>query len=232
MKTDKNGSRPTKADSPGWQQAAKVFDQRAAEYNEWFKGSLVYEIELAALQDLQIVTAGRKLEIGVGPGRFAEALDIALGVDPAWSPLQLAKQRGISPCQAIGENLPVLDNSLGAIYLLFTLCFASNPLQMLTECFRALSAEGYLVLGMVPLAGKWGKELYAKKKAGHDFYRYARFFTIETVKQWVDETGFRIVEVRSTLYQPPGFVKKMEKARHVLDEQAGFVVMTLEKVHE
>ena len=37
-----------------WGRAAKVFDERAKEYNEWFDGSLVFEIELAALQDLRI----------------------------------------------------------------------------------------------------------------------------------------------------------------------------------
>jgi len=219
--------------SPAWQQASKVFDERAAEYNKWFEGSLVYEIELAALLDLHAVTAGRKLEIGVGPGRFAEALGIPLGLDPAWSPLLLAAQRGIIPCQAIGESLPVLDNSLGAIYLLFTLCFTSNPQQVLAECYRALSGDGHLVLGMVPLSGKWGQELSSKKKAGHAFYKHARFYTIATVMDWFRQIGFQVVEARSTLYQPPGSVKNSEQPRHILDEQAGFVVLAARrKAHE
>ncbi|MBE9520567.1 MAG: class I SAM-dependent methyltransferase [Proteobacteria bacterium] len=226
---DKKRQELKKNGAPDWQQASKVFDERAPEYNKWFEGSLVYEIELAALRDLHTRTAGRQLEIGVGPGRFAEALGIPLGLDPAWSPLLLAAERGVKPCQAVGERLPVLDGCLGAIFLLFTLCFTSNPQQVLAECFRALSGEGKLVLGMVPLSGKWGQALNAKKNEGHDFYRYARFYTIETVRQWLDEVGFRVVEARSTLYQPPGLVKKYEQPRQALDEQAGFVVLVAVK---
>jgi len=218
--------------SRDWRQTAEVFDKRAAEYDHWFEGNLVYEIERAALQDLHTKVAGPKLEIGVGSGRFAQSLNISFGLDPARAPLLLAAQRGIIVCQAVGENLPIMDNSLGAIYLLFTLCFASNPQQVLAESFRVLSDEGHLVLGMVPSSGKWGQELAGKKKAGHAFYKHARFYTFETVMHWFQETGFQIVEARSTLYQPSGSVKKSEQPRDILDEQAGFVVLVAGKAHE
>jgi len=46
---------------------------------------------------------------------------------------------------------------------------------------------------------------------------------------WFQETGFQIVEARSTRYQPSGSVKKSEQPRDILDEQAGFVVLVAEK---
>ena len=49
---------------------------------------------------------------------------------------------------------------------------------------------------------------------------------------WFQETGFQIVEAKSTLYQPPGSVKKSEQPRDILDEQAGFVVLVAGKAHE
>ncbi len=59
-----------------WRQAARVFDERAAEYDAWFEGSLLFAIEREALQELATPLLGPKLEIGVGPGRFAEALGV------------------------------------------------------------------------------------------------------------------------------------------------------------
>ena len=214
-----------------WRQVAETFDKQAAEYDQWFEGSLVYEIELAALRDLHTGISGRKFEVGVGPGRFAQALDIPLGLDPAWSPLLLAKQRGIVPCRAVGENLPIMKNCLGAIYLLFTLCFTDEPQQVLKECFRVLSDDGFLILGMVPATGNWGQELAGKAIKGHTFYKNARFYTIATVRQWFQQIGFQIVEARSTLYQSPGSVNKSEQPQETLDEQAGFVVLVAEKAH-
>ncbi|MCG2824383.1 MAG: hypothetical protein L6364_11985, partial [Desulfobulbaceae bacterium] len=61
-------------------QAAGVFDERAEEYDAWFEGSLLFAIERAALQELTTPLASPKLEVGVGPGRFAEALGVEFGI--------------------------------------------------------------------------------------------------------------------------------------------------------
>ncbi|HSR36532.1 MAG TPA: hypothetical protein VLL73_05055, partial [Desulfurivibrionaceae bacterium] len=55
----------------GWRQRAAVFDERAAEYDQWFEGSQLFAIELGALSSLATPFAQPRLEIGVGPGRFA-----------------------------------------------------------------------------------------------------------------------------------------------------------------
>ena len=74
-----------------WRQAAGVFDERAAEYDAWFENSLLFAIERAALQELATPLLDPKLEVGVGPGRFAEALGVEFGVDSALGPLAFAK---------------------------------------------------------------------------------------------------------------------------------------------
>ena len=79
---------------PFWRQAAGVFDERAAEYDGWFEDSLLFSIECAALQELVTPLLGPKLEVGVGPGRFAEALGVEFGVDPALAPLAFLKNGG------------------------------------------------------------------------------------------------------------------------------------------
>ena len=209
--------------------AAKVFNDHAAEYESWFTDSLIYETELSALQDLPLKMNKPKLEIGVGPGYFARDLGVTFGLDPAWKPLQFAAEKGIRCFLGFGEELPLQNRSVGAIYLLFTLCFAMDPDKIIRECRRSLIDGGYLIVGMVPAESHWGKYLSAKKTAGHTFYKEANFYTIKTVCTWLSDAGFNIVESRSTLYQSPDQVEQREKPRADLDEAAGFVVIAARK---
>jgi len=213
-------------------QAAMVFHEHAEEYDNWYTDSLAFAIELAALQSLHKEMRGPGMEVGVGPGRFAREMDLEFGLDPARKPLVLASRRGIQCCQGFGEQLPVKDKTLGVIYLLFALCFAADPQKVLGECCRCLRDDGHLVVGMIPAGGSWGKNLAAKKKTGHLFYKHARFYTTENLKQWLAKAGMDIREHRSTLYQPPGHLEEIEAPRDVLDERAGFVVVLAGKGNE
>ncbi|MDH5299605.1 MAG: class I SAM-dependent methyltransferase, partial [Desulfobulbaceae bacterium] len=156
-------------------------------------------------------------------------LGVAVGMDPAAAPLRLAEQRGVIPCQAIGEALPVADGRLGTIYLLFTLCFIQEPRQVLDECSRALQRGGHLVVGMIPAAGSWGKNLAAKREAGNPYYRHARFQEPATVAQWLEECGLAVTECRSTLFQEPEQLTGFEPSRPGLTETAGLVIMVARK---
>ena len=60
--------------------------------------------------------------------------------------------------------MPVKNRALGAVYLLFTLCFGLEPQKIIAECARALKDDGHLVIGMIPAGSIWGKHLAAKKK--------------------------------------------------------------------
>ncbi len=214
---------------PDWRKTALVFHERAAEYDGWFEGNPVFEIELAALNKISIVLRKPKFEIGVGSGRFAQALDITLGIDPARAALDFAARRGVATCQGIGEALPVKNKSLGSIFMLFSLCFLRNPRQTLAECHRALQDKGCLVLGMVPASSAWGKALTVKKAKKHPFYRNASFYKVETVEKWLAEAGFKIIEIKSSLLQPPTGLTKMEQPREGRHGDAGFMVMVAGK---
>jgi ubiquinone/menaquinone biosynthesis C-methylase UbiE len=212
-------------------QAAKVFHDHAEEYDTWFEDSLVYEIEVTALKSLHAPMDDPKMEIGVGPGRFARDMGIVFGIDLALAPLVLASRREVKCCQAFGEQLPVKDRIIGTIYVLFTLCFVADPQKILRECSRILKEDGLLIIGMIPSDSAWGRSLAAKKEAGHYIYKYARFYTIETIKKWLANANMSIMEYRSTLYQAPECVEHNEVPRDVIDEQAGFVVIVARKDH-
>lgn len=211
---------------PFWRKASKVFHSRAAEYDQWFDdGNLLFQIELGALKQLQTDLGSPKLEIGVGPGRFAEALNVDYGVDPAHAPLVIAAGRNIASCRAVGEHLPVQQKKMGAVFLLFTLCFVENPTAVLQECYRVLKPDGHLIIGTVPSSSPWGRVLHVKKEQNHPFYQHARFYEVDIVRGWLDDYGFTVTEIRSTLMQSPDSLKAMEDSCEGLHGQAGFVVL-------
>lgn len=208
-----------------WRRSAQVFDERAEEYDSWFDHNPVFASELATLQALRTPLPEPRLEIGVGPGRFAARLGARFGVDPALAPLRLARQRGVLPCQGVGEALPVRPGCLGTIFLLFTLCFVENPRIVLAECCQALRPGGMLVIGTVPLSSPWGQKLDAKRQAGHPFYLHARFVELTTTLEWLTTAGFTLVESRSALLPPPNVDGEPASGVDGMQAGAGFVVL-------
>lgn len=208
-----------------WRENSAVFHEMAAEYDSWFEDSLLFNIELAALRELETPLAAPKFEVGVGPGRFARALDVDFGIDPALAPLVLSNRRGICVAQAIGEELPLGDCRVATVYLLFTLCFLADPQKVMAECRRVLQPGGHLVLGMVPAGGAWGRALQAKKEKGHPFYRNASFHRVDLIASRLREAGFCVAEERCSLFQKPEELKEMEHSRPGGDESAGFCLL-------
>ncbi|MCF8055479.1 MAG: class I SAM-dependent methyltransferase [Desulfocapsa sp.] len=208
-----------------WRKNSEVFDERAREYDSWFDDSLLFAIETAAIRALPIHLREPALEIGVGPGRFGEALDSGFGIDPAMAPLQIAATRGIAVCQAIGEALPFAGRSYARVSIFFTLCFVQDPAKVLAEAHRVLQESGHLILGFVPSTGKWGATLQQKKESGHLFYEHARFFSIKDINALLADQGFTVSSAVSSLYQDPGEVTQQEAAQAGMDEKAGFVAL-------
>ena len=82
------------------------FDDMAAEYDSWFDkdGNLLFYIEVKAFKILLSSLPKPWLEIGVGSGRFAQALGIEAGIDPSLELIRMARNRGIKAVQGRGED--------------------------------------------------------------------------------------------------------------------------------
>ncbi len=183
------------------------------------------DIELAALNAVREQLPYHRFEIGVGTGRFAEALKIDYGIDPAISPLQLAGTRSILGINAIGENLPVRFECMGTAFILFTLCFLADPARVLQECSRILMPDGRLVIGLIPRLSIWGHLLAQKKKENNPFYRHARLRNIAETVEMLSGSGFSVIESWSTLMQSPDNSLEVEPPRQGIDDLAGFCVL-------
>jgi len=211
------------ADRPG----VTVFQKHADRYDAWFdtaRGWALFESEAQCLRRVSRGLPRPWLEVGVGTGRFAEALGIDVGVDPAARMLTGAAARSVRVAEALGNALPFGDGSFGTVFIIVTICFADDPAGMILEARRVLTNGGAVVLGIVPAEGPWGEFYRAKAKRGHRFYSEARFFSPDELGRLAHKAGLHLRGAACTLLQnPQDEVVLVEPARDGAQRKAGFV---------
>ena len=207
------------------------FDSLAMAYDAWFEeeGKLIFAIEVKALREVLALLPEPWLEVGVGSGRFAQALGIETGIDPSVRLLEMAQSRGITVFRVRGEEQFFNKETFGTVFLIVTLCFVDSPIAVLREARRILKPEGKIVLGLVLRESPWGKFYQSKKMEGHRFYKYATFYGYQEVQRLLTDSGFTVEKVISTLFQKPNEVKEMEAPRDGFFANAGFTIIMAKK---
>ena len=205
------------------------FDKLTERYDAWYdsdEGSKIFAIEVACVRQLLDEPRGRWLEVGVGTGRFAEALGIMDGLEPSLPMLGLAAARGIRRVAGRGESLPYLDCCFDGVLLLATICFLDDTARALSECARVLRRDGALIVGMVPADSPWGEFYRRKGQQGHPFYAIANFYSCGEVIQMAASAGFVFDDAMSCLLGPPGeLAEQIGGPRSGLDPEAGFAAL-------
>ena len=211
----------------------QVFDSRASEYDAWYDteaGKAIFTMEVECLKPLLQRYSRPYLEVGVGSGRFAQALEIEYGVEPAPALAKMAKARGIKVTEATGEELPFPSEMFGGLLMAFTLCFLGNPQKALREVWRVLKPEGGLVLGLILRNSPWAEFYAGKGREGHPIYSKARFFSKEDVENLLQICGFKVLDYRSTLFRLPGqSIYQSESPVSGYQQSAGFVAIVSSK---
>ena len=207
------------------------FDDLATEYDAWFdkEGSLIFLIEVQAFKSLLPSLPKPWLEIGVGSGRFAQALGIETGLDPSIKLTEMARHRGVTAFIGRGEQKLFDEESFGTVFLIVTLCFLDSPLDVLKEANRILIPGGKIVLGLVLKESPWGQFYQVKKAEGHRFYKYATFYRCDEVIGLLTRAGFTTEKIVSTLFQRPNEVQYFEESREGYFPNAGFTVILGDK---
>ncbi|MCK4912845.1 MAG: class I SAM-dependent methyltransferase, partial [Candidatus Omnitrophica bacterium] len=141
-----------------------AFDCYYKEYDAWYeRNKFAYLSELEAIRKV-LPKGGKGLEIGVGTGRFAQALDIAMGIDPSKKMIDIAAQRDVVVRWGFGEDLPFFEDTFDYIAIIITLCFVQNPQKVLKEAIRVLKKNGKIILGIIDKNSFLGK-FYQRKKS-------------------------------------------------------------------
>ena len=218
--------------SLGW----APFERWTSRYDQWFeseKGERIFRVEAACMRDLLVDAPRPWLEIGVGTGRFAQALQVDEGIDPSPAVLRYASERGIRTHVGEGEDLYYGNNHFGVVLLIVTICFLRNPPRVLSECRRLLKPGGFLLLGLVPKNSSWGQAYMAEGQQGHPFYAPATFYTTSEIVGMCERAGFFLEESRSCLLESPeSIVNAYKPPEKGILSGAGFICMRFKKTNE
>jgi SAM-dependent methyltransferase len=176
------------------------FETRFLEYDAWFDTHRnLFESELLAIRAVlpeEGFDPRRAVEIGVGSGRFAQALGIPVGIEPASGIASLARERGIEVIQGVAEALPLEDDSTDAAFLITSLCFIADAPAAFAEVRRVLSPSGWAIVAFVPGDSPFGR-LYASED--DPFFRHARLRSRSEVIEELEAADLQIEQASQTL---------------------------------
>lgn len=213
----------------------QVFDVFARRYDAWYDkpfGKSAFILEKACIKSLCKDLKQPFLEVGVGTGRFAKALEMKYGIDVSTGVLKFAKQREIIAVKGEGESLPFVDSFFGAVFMVVTLCFVDDPVKVLKEASRVLKENGAVILGLIFKESPWASFYEEKGEAGNIFYRMAKFYSFEELKAMSGKAGLKIEELSSTMFQAPTEPPlNFKQPKSGYFKEAGFVAVKLGKVN-
>lgn len=201
------------------------FDVEAARYDEWYdtpNGRATFDDEVAALAPLW-PPAQPRLEVGVGSGRFARALGVEYGIDPAVGALALAAHRGVRVVAGRAEELPFAAGRFAAVLFVVSLCFVADPERALLEARRVLAPGGRVVVGTVPRDSELGERYAQLAREGHAFYSRASFLSVADHVGLLEGARLSIVGARSALLAGHGAPDS--PSREGIIPGAGFVAL-------
>jgi SAM-dependent methyltransferase len=174
-----------------------VFEKYAKDYDRWFdEHRKEYLSELARIRRVFPATGPRSIEIGVGSGRFAAPLGIALGVDPSRALCRMAHLRGIEAIRGKAEALPIRTECCSSVLMVTVICFLDDPEAAFRELHRILIPGGIFILGFIERGGQVARR-YLKEEGKHRFLSRARFYSVDEVLTLLSRTGLRETKIDS-----------------------------------
>jgi ubiquinone/menaquinone biosynthesis C-methylase UbiE len=212
-----------------------MFDPIADAYDRWYdtpEGNAIFHEEVECLRLVCDNFSGRWLEVGVGTGRFAEALGITHGIELSPQMAVKAAQRAIRVCVGRAEQLPFPEQLFDDVLMALTLCFLENPEKALQECARVLRKNGRLILGTIPADSPWGRSYIRKGAEGHPVYTHARFHPIKETVCLVEKMGFKLRCGCSALFWGPDNPStRCSSVKTDIVSEAGFIGLWFDVRH-
>ncbi len=199
------------------------FDHHSNQYEDWFhKNECAYLSELIAVKKMLPLNK-KGIEIGVGSGRFAEPLNIKMGIEPSQKMIELAIQRGIRVIKGVAEELSVKDEQFDFALMVTTICFLDDSEKACREIYRILKPSGCIIVGFVNKHSTLGKYYQAHKNESV-FYCEANFFSVEEVVGYLKQVGFHDFSFVQTIYQPLKKIKQIQQVKKGYGEGSFIVI--------
>lgn len=207
------------------------FDSHVDDYEKWFSDyPFVFKSEVEALRAM--LPEGNDLtgiEVGLGTGRFSEALGIKEGVEPSAGMRAVATGRGIEVVDGLAEQLPYGDLRFDFVLMTFCISYFNDLHVAFRDAHRVLKKNGVLIVGFLDRNSIIGKQ-YEEHRAESEFYKTATFYTVDKVVFELNRAGFRHVRLCQTLFHKLEEIRELEPAKPGYGD-GSFVVAQATKRH-
>ena len=145
---------------------------------------------------------GKLLDVGCGDGQFLAQMQHlgweAMGIEPDREAAKVAQEHFNIPVMAgTLESAKFPDNFFDAVTLSHTIEHVSNPIWLLQECRRVLKQNGKLVV-TTPNVASLGHQRFGKAWWGMDPPRHFYLFSLQTLADCAEESGFHIQRLYTT----------------------------------
>jgi ubiquinone/menaquinone biosynthesis C-methylase UbiE len=188
------------------------FNDHVTEYEEWYKKHpFVFKSEVTAIREL--LPAGeniRGIEVGLGTGRFAKALGIKEGIEPAANMRTVAEKKGIFVLNAMAEHLPYKSLQFDFVLMNFCISYFEDVPEAFNEAHRVLKRGGYLITGFIDKNSRIGK-YYRERKQESVFYKNAKFYTVPKIEKELKAAGFKNLQFFQTLFHDLNKIECIER---------------------
>ncbi len=190
----------------------KVFDKYFERYDAWFEtNKFVYESELVAVKKM-LPKNKNGVEIGVGTGRFAHALGIKVGIEPAKRMSNIARKRGILVTEETAEQMHFKNSEFDFALMVTTVCFLDDVVTAFKEARRILKPGGFLIIGLVDKKSSLGRFYFKNRRHSH-FYRNATFYSVDEIIKYLEKAGFRDFKFVQTIFRGLIHIDKVEPVK-------------------
>lgn len=188
------------------------FNDHVAEYEDWYKKyPFVFRSEVAAIKEF--LPRGeniRGIEVGLGTGRFAKALGIKDGIEPAENMRAVAEAKGIFVLNAVAEHLPYKSLQFDFVLMNFCISYFENIPEAFKEAHRVLKRGGCLIAGFIDKNSRIGR-FYLERKAESVIYKNANFYAVPKIEKELKNAGFKKLQFLQTLFYDLDSIKSIEK---------------------
>lgn len=205
-----------------------AFNKNVDQYEQWFiDHPLAYVSEIHAVQEL-LPKEGMGIEIGIGTGRFAAPLGIKKGVEPSQAMAELARKKGLDVLPGVAEKLPFQDREFDFALMVTTVCFLDDMDLAFREVHRVLKPGGSLLIGFVDRESSLGRE-YLQRKDRSEFYKDAKFYSVDEIVSHLKQAGFSEFSFRQTLFKSLPDMDAADPVKEGYGEGSFVVVRGLKK---
>lgn len=206
-----------------------IFDKNAQAYDAWFDHyPFVFQSEVEAIRALLPQGESHGIEVGLGTGRFAKALGVKEGIEPAQAMRELALHRGIEVFDASAEHLPYKDMRFDFVLMASCISYLNSLLPAFMEAHRVLRTGGAIIVGFIPRDSLLGKS-YEAKRSESLFYKQAVFYTPERVAEALRKAGFVGLIYSQTIFHPLHRIGSLELAEEGFDKGSYVLIKAYKK---